>query len=119
MRRNHAKSWARSQASSTAQGINRTQPKSLWNSVAYIDATSDATLRHRNWMTLAKKRHTRQHLAAVDETKRLLIWTRARLGKRHERRSHDEDDMAAIVPDAISIQVDLGFQGWQKEYDNI
>jgi hypothetical protein len=41
------------------------------------------------------------------------------LGKRHERRSHDEDDMAAIVPDAISIQVDLGFQGWQKEYDNI
>ena len=66
-----------------------------------------------------KKRHTRKHLAAVDETKRVLVLTQAREGKLHDKRFHDEDDIAGAVPDEISIEVDLGFLGLQKEYDNI
>ena len=37
----------------------------------------------------------------------------------HDKRFHDEDDIAGSVPDAIPIEVDLGFQGLQKQYDNI
>ncbi|XGV97506.1 MAG: transposase family protein [Leptolyngbya sp. BL-A-14] len=66
-----------------------------------------------------KKRHTRKHLAAVDKTKRILVLSKARKGKLHDKRLHDEDDLAGVVPDAIPIEVDLGFLGLQKEYDNI
>jgi hypothetical protein len=66
-----------------------------------------------------KKRHTRKHLAAVDETKRVLVLSKAREGKLHDKRFHDEDDIAGSIPDAIPIEVDLGFLGLQKEYNNI
>lgn len=66
-----------------------------------------------------KKRHTRKHLAAVDETKRVLVLSKARAGKVHDKRFHDEDDIAGSVPEVIPIEVDLGFLGLQKEYDNI
>ena len=66
-----------------------------------------------------KKRHTRKHLAAVDESKRILVLSKAREGKLHDKRFHDEDDIAGAVPDEISIEVDLGFLGLHKEYDNI
>jgi hypothetical protein len=66
-----------------------------------------------------KKRHTRKHLAAVDETKRVLVLSKAREGKLHDKRFHDEDDLAGKVPDEIPIEVDLGFLGLQKEYVNI
>jgi len=66
-----------------------------------------------------KKRHTRKHLAAVDENKRVLILSKVREGKLHDKRFHDEDDIAGAIPDEIPIQVDLGFLGLQKEYDNI
>jgi hypothetical protein len=66
-----------------------------------------------------KKRHTRKHLAAVDETKRVLVLSKAREGKLHDKRFHDEDDMARSIPDEIPIEVDLGFLGLQKEYVNL
>jgi len=66
-----------------------------------------------------KKRHTRKHLAAVDGTKQVLVLTQARGGKLHDKRFHDEDNIAGAVPDAIPIEVDLGFLGLQKEYDNL
>ena len=66
-----------------------------------------------------KKQHTRKHLAAVDETKRVIVLSKAREGKLHDKRFHDEDDIASNVPDEIPIQVDLGFQGLQNQYENI
>jgi len=66
-----------------------------------------------------KKRHTRKHLAAVDESKRVLVLSKAREGKLHDKRFHDEDDIAGSIPDEIPIEVDLGFLGLQKEYVNI
>lgn len=66
-----------------------------------------------------KKRHTRKHLAAVDERKRVLVLTKAREGKLHDKRLHDEDEIAGAIPDEIPIEVDLGFLGLHKEYDNI
>jgi hypothetical protein len=66
-----------------------------------------------------KKRQTRKHLAAVDETKRVLVLSKAREGKLHDKRFHDEDDIAGSIPDAMPIEADLGFLGLQKEYRNL
>jgi len=66
-----------------------------------------------------KKQHTRKHLAAVDETKRVLVLSKVREGKWHDKRFHDEDDIAGAIPDEIPIEVDLGFLGLQKEYVNL
>lgn len=49
----------------------------------------------------------------------MLILSLAREGKLHDKRFHDQDDIAGSVPDAIPIEVDLGFQGLQKQYENI
>lgn len=52
-----------------------------------------------------KKRHTRKHLAAVEEAKRVLVLSKAREGKLHDKRFHDEADIAGSVPDAMPIEV--------------
>lgn len=39
--------------------------------------------------------------------------------KLHDKRFHDQDDYACNVPDEIPIEVDLGFLGLQKQYENI
>ncbi|MGF1541838.1 MAG: transposase family protein [Pleurocapsa sp.] len=66
-----------------------------------------------------KKRHTRKHIAAVDEKKRVLILGKAREGKVHDKRAHDEDDLIGSIPEEIPIEADSGFLGLQKQYDNI
>lgn len=65
-----------------------------------------------------KRRHTRKQLAAVDQRKRVLVLTKAREGKLHDKKCHDEDDIAGSIPDEIPIEVDLGFLGVDKQYDN-
>lgn len=66
-----------------------------------------------------KRRHTRKHLGAVDHTKRVLVLSKAREGKVHDKKLHDEEDIAGSVPDEIPIELDLGFLGVDKQYDNI
>jgi len=66
-----------------------------------------------------KRRHTRKHLAAVDGDKRVLVLSRAREGKLHDKKFHDEEDIIGGIPDEIPIELDLGFQGVQKQYDNL
>jgi DDE superfamily endonuclease/Helix-turn-helix of DDE superfamily endonuclease len=66
-----------------------------------------------------KKRHTRKHLAAVDQRKRVLALSKAREGKVHDKKLHDEEDMAGSIPEEIPIEVDLGFLGVDKQYENI
>lgn len=40
------------------------------------------------------------------------------LCKLHDKRFHDEDDIAGSIPNEIPIELNLGFLGWQKEYVN-
>jgi hypothetical protein len=49
----------------------------------------------------------------------VLVLSKAREGKLHDKRFHDAENMAQGVPDAIPIAVNLGFLGLQKEYNNI
>lgn len=66
-----------------------------------------------------KRRHTRKHLAVVDQHQRVLVLSQAREGKLHDQKFHDEEDIGGSVPDEIPIELDLGFLGVQKQYDNI
>ncbi|HEY9655108.1 MAG TPA: transposase family protein [Crinalium sp.] len=66
-----------------------------------------------------KRRQTRKHLAAVDQRKRVLVLSKAREGKLHDKKLHDEEDIAGSIPDDIQIELDLGFLGVDKQYDNI
>lgn len=66
-----------------------------------------------------KRRHMRKHLAAVDQRKRVLVLSKAREGRLHDKKFHDQDDIAGSVPDEIPIELDLGFLGVDKQYDHI
>jgi hypothetical protein len=66
-----------------------------------------------------KKRHTRKHIVAVDEKKRVLILGKAREGKMHDKRAHDENDVVGSIPEEIPIEADSGFLGLPKQYENI
>lgn len=73
---------------------------------------------HQNYSG-KKRRHTRKHIGGVDERKRVLVLSKAREGRVHDKRLLDEEDLAAAIPDEIPIDVDLGFLGLQKEYINV
>ena len=45
--------------------------------------------------------------------------SKAREGKIHDKRQLDEEKLAYFVPNEVTIHVDLGFQGLQKEFVNI
>lgn len=66
-----------------------------------------------------KKRNTRKPIAVVAPDKRVLVLSQARDGKIDDQRLLDEEAVVAAIPDAIPVEVDLGFQGLQKEYVNI
>ncbi|MEH2125241.1 transposase family protein [Nostoc sp.] len=55
----------------------------------------------------------------TDQAKRVLVLSKAREGKVHDKRQLDEEKLVDFVPDEVPIHVDLGFQGLQKEFVNI
>lgn len=66
-----------------------------------------------------KKRHTRKHITGTTRKKRVILLSQARPGKVHDQRQLDEEDLVGHSPDAVAVEGDLGFQGLQKEFDNI
>lgn len=66
-----------------------------------------------------KKRHTRKHITGSTRQKRVIILTKARPGKVHDKRQLDEAEIVEAIPEEIPIEGDLGFQGLQKEFENI
>ncbi len=62
-----------------------------------IQRSQDPEAQKANYLG-KKKRHTRKHLAAVDENKRVLILSKVREGKLHDKRCHAEDVIAGAIP---------------------
>ena len=75
--------------------------------------------KQKNHYSGKKKRHTRKHLIMTDENKRVLVLSKARESKVHDKRQLDEEKLVEFVPDEVTIHVDSGFQGLQKEFVNI
>ena len=66
-----------------------------------------------------KKRHTRLHVGAVAPDKRILIFTPAYPGKRHDKGVLNDEAWVPYIPDEVKIQGDLGFFGLDNEYVNV
>ena len=66
-----------------------------------------------------KKRHTRKHITGSTPDKRVIILTKARGGKIHDKRQLDEEVLVEYIPDDVDIEADLGFQGLQNEYERV
>jgi hypothetical protein len=66
-----------------------------------------------------KKRHTRKHITGCTRQKRVILLTKARPGKVHDKRQLAEEPVVENIPEAVPIEGDLGFQGLQNEYENI
>jgi hypothetical protein len=66
-----------------------------------------------------KKRHTRKHITGSTRQKRVILLSKARPGKVHDKRQLDEEDVVSNIPEEVPIEGDLGFQGLQKEFENI
>lgn len=66
-----------------------------------------------------KKRHTRKHITGTTRQKRVLVLTKARDGKIHDKRQLDHEELGEHIPDEVSVEGDLGFQGLQNEFVTI
>jgi len=66
-----------------------------------------------------KKRHTRKNVALVSKDKKILQLTPTKEGRIHDKKIHDYYDLIGAIPDEIEVLMDSGFQGVQKEYDNL
>jgi DDE superfamily endonuclease len=49
----------------------------------------------------------------------VIILTKARPGRVHDKRQLDEANIVANIPEQVPIEGDLGFQGLHKEFENI
>ena len=65
-----------------------------------------------------KKRHTRKNLVLVNNKKKILLITPTKHGKVHDKKMSDKNILASRIPEEISLLVDTGFQGIQKQHEN-
>lgn len=57
-----------------------------------------------------KKRHTRKHITGSTREKRVILLTKARGGKVHDKRQLDEADLVGNIPDQVNVEGDLDFR---------
>jgi hypothetical protein len=65
-----------------------------------------------------KKAHTRKNIVMTDETKRILMVSPTKSGRRHDKRLADKFSYVSGVPPHVSIFADSGFQGIQHQHPN-
>ena len=66
-----------------------------------------------------KKRHTRKHITGYWTKTRVILLTKARPGKVHDKRQFAAEPVGENIPEEVPIEGDLGFQGLQNEFENI
>ena len=66
-----------------------------------------------------KKAHTRKSVVVTDKNRKILVVTKQKSGRRHDKRLADKESVFEIIPKEIPIFTDTGFQGEQKIHPNI
>jgi hypothetical protein len=66
-----------------------------------------------------KKAHTRKSVVISDRKRRVLVVTKQKSGRRHDKRLADKDDIFKQIPKEVSAMADTGFQGANKDHKNI
>ena len=90
-----------------------------------LDGVERPTIRSKNNKTQKKnysgkkKRPTRKNDLVVDKTKKILILTPTKHGRVHDKKMSDKYSLVTTIPEEVSILVDTGFQGTQKQHPNV
>lgn len=66
-----------------------------------------------------KKQHTRKSVLVTDKRKRILVLTKQKAGRRHDKRLADKEFVFEKIPKEIPIFVDTAFIGEQKVHPNL
>tara|TARA_B100001964_G_C14085389_1_gene532285 strand:- start:59 stop:946 length:888 start_codon:yes stop_codon:yes gene_type:complete len=66
-----------------------------------------------------KKRHTRKNTVWCDENQRIILISPSKNGILHDKRQHDKNRGYEGIPPAVHKWVDSGFQGLQKQSENV
>lgn len=66
-----------------------------------------------------KKQHTRKSVVVTDKKKRVLVITKQKSGRRHDKRLADKDNLFKQLPKDVTAMADTGFQGSDKDHPNI
>lgn len=74
--------------------------------------------RQRKLYSGKKKTHTRKNVIMADENKRILVLTKTKSGRRHDKRLADKENLFQNLPAKITAWVDTGFEGIQHYHPN-
>lgn len=66
-----------------------------------------------------KKRPTRKNDIVVNNKKKILVLTPTKHGRVHDKKMSDKFSVITTIPNEVSILVDTGFQGIQKQHPNV
>lgn len=66
-----------------------------------------------------KKAHTRKSVVVTDKNRKVLVITKQKSGRRHDKRLADKDAVFESIPKEVVIFADTGFLGAQKVHQNI
>jgi hypothetical protein len=66
-----------------------------------------------------KKAHTRKSVVVTDKKRKILILTKQKSGRRHDKRLADKNSVFEMIPKEIAAYTDTGFIGAQKLHPNI
>ncbi len=66
-----------------------------------------------------KKAHTRKSVVVSDKERRILVVTKQKSGRRHDKRLADKENIFEMIPEEISVMADTGFIGEAKVHKNI
>ena len=77
-----------------------------------------STKRRKKLYSGKKKATTRKNVVVSDDTKRILILTPTKSGRRHDKRLFDKAMGGRNIPSGVTAWVDTGFQGIQNDHFN-
>ena len=66
-----------------------------------------------------KKAHTRKSVVVTDAKRKVLVITKQKSGRRHDKRLADKESVFEMIPNEVSVMADTGFAGAQKLHPNI
>jgi len=66
-----------------------------------------------------KKAHTRKSVVVTDKKRRILVVTKQKSGRRHDKKLADKNSVFEMIPKEIPVYDDTGFIGAQRVHPNI
>lgn len=66
-----------------------------------------------------KKAHTRKSVVIADKKRRILVVTKQKSGRRHDKRLADKEDILKQLPKEVAAWMDTAFTGANKDHTNL